>query len=65
MPRVPPLDAYVARPAGAGHSFLDHHELGLIEPVVRAAGVRFHEPSDQDAWTRILRVFDEQLRPTG
>ena len=47
---------------GAGHSFMNHHSLGLIGPVVRVAGVRYHEPSATDAWRRILGFFDAHLR---
>jgi carboxymethylenebutenolidase len=47
---------------GAGHSFMNHHSLGLIGPVARVAGIRFHEPSAADAWERILRFFDAKLR---
>ena len=47
----------------AGHSFLNRHELGPAGAVLRVAGVGFHEPSAEDAWGRILRMFDRTLRP--
>lgn len=45
----------------AGHSFMNHHSLGLIGPVVRVTGVRFHGPSADDAWRRILAAFSRHL----
>jgi carboxymethylenebutenolidase len=46
----------------AGHSFLNRHPFGLIgTAALRAGGVGFHGPSAEDAWARILAVFDEHL----
>ena len=42
----------------AGHSFLNRHNLGPLAVVKRLAGFSSHEPSAEDAWTRILRFFD-------
>jgi len=47
----------------AGHSFLNRPAVGPLGPVMRVtAGVGFHGPSAEHAWTRILRFFDEHLR---
>lgn len=46
----------------AGHSFLNRHNLGPFTVLEKIAGVGFHEPSAEDAWTRILRFFDTHLR---
>jgi carboxymethylenebutenolidase len=46
----------------AGHSFLNRPDVGPLGPVLRVAGIGFHEPSAQDAWGRILRFFDAHLR---
>jgi len=46
----------------AGHSFLNRHGLGPLALVERIAGFSYHEPSAEDAWARILRMFDTHLR---
>jgi carboxymethylenebutenolidase len=46
----------------AGHSFLNHHQLGPFGLLERVAGFAHHEPSAQDAWRRILAFFDRHLR---
>ena len=46
----------------AGHSFLNRHNLGPVAVLARVAGVGYHGPSAEDAWTRILRFFDTHLR---
>lgn len=45
----------------AGHSFMNRDNLGPLGPVLRVAGLGYHHPSAEDAWTRILRFFDEHL----
>jgi carboxymethylenebutenolidase len=45
----------------AGHSFMNRHDLGPAAPVLRVAGIGFHQPSAEDAWARILRFFDRHL----
>jgi carboxymethylenebutenolidase len=45
----------------AGHSFLDRINAGPLLPLLRVAGFGYHQASAQDAWTRILRFFDEHL----
>jgi carboxymethylenebutenolidase len=47
---------------GAGHSFLNTHPFGPGGALLRVAGVGYHGPSAEDAWQRILRFFDAQLR---
>lgn len=50
---------------GAGHSFLNRHNLGPFKVVERVAGIGLHEPSAEDAWRRILRFFDTHLAHPG
>jgi carboxymethylenebutenolidase len=45
----------------AGHSFLNRHGLGPLGILERVGGLSYHEPSAEDAWTRILRFFDRHL----
>jgi carboxymethylenebutenolidase len=45
----------------AGHSFMNRHGAGPLGPVLRVAGIAFHQPSSEDAWRRILRFFDQHL----
>lgn len=47
---------------GAGHSFLNRHDLGPFSVLERVAGLHFDHPSAEDAWGRILRFFDTHLR---
>jgi carboxymethylenebutenolidase len=46
----------------AGHAFMGRINAGPVNPVMRVAGVGFHQPSAEDAWGRILRFFDQHLR---
>ncbi|MCU1693120.1 MAG: Carboxymethylenebutenolidase [Frankiales bacterium] len=46
----------------AGHSFLNRHGLGPFAVLERIAGFGYHEPSAEDAWSRVLRFFDLHLR---
>ena len=46
----------------AGHSFLNRHGLGPLAVLERVAGFSYHEPSAEDAWARILRTFERNLR---
>jgi carboxymethylenebutenolidase len=48
--------------AGAGHSFLNRHDLGPGGALLRVAGVGYHQPSAEDAWGRILRFFSVHLQ---
>ena len=48
--------------AEAGHSFLNRHNAGPFSVLERIAGLSYHEPSAQDAWSRILVFFDRHLR---
>ena len=45
-----------------GHSFMNRHNAGPLNPVLRVVGIGYHQPSAEDAWGRILRFFDEHLR---
>jgi len=46
----------------AGHSVLNRHGLGPLAVVERIAGFSYHEPSAEDAWARILQMFQRHLR---
>lgn len=46
----------------AGHSFLNRHNVGPVDVLLRIGGLGFHEPSAEDAWGRILRFFAAHLR---
>lgn len=46
----------------AGHGFLNRHNGGPLNMVMRLAGFGYHHPSAEDAWGRILRFFDTHLR---
>jgi carboxymethylenebutenolidase len=46
----------------AGHSFLDRFNVGPFTPLLRVAGLGYHQPSAEDAWRRILRFFAEHLQ---
>jgi carboxymethylenebutenolidase len=46
---------------GAGHSFINRHNAGPLNPVLRVAGIGYHSASAEDAWDRILRWFDRYL----
>ena len=48
--------------ADAGHSFLNRHGLGPFRFLERVGGFSYHQPSAEDAWSRILRFFDRHLR---
>ena len=46
---------------GVGHSFLNRHNAGPFSVLERIAGLHFDEEVSEDAWNRILRLFDEHL----
>ena len=46
----------------AGHAFMGRVNGGPLNPVLRVAGIGYHQPSAEDAWGRILRFFEEHLR---
>jgi carboxymethylenebutenolidase len=46
----------------AGHSFMNRLNVGPLSVLMKVAGLGYHGPSSEDAWTRILRFFDEHLR---
>ena len=45
----------------AGHGFMGRMNAGPLNPVLRVAGIRYHQPSAEDAWGRVLRWFDRHL----
>jgi carboxymethylenebutenolidase len=45
----------------AGHSFMDPFNTGPLTPLLKVAGLGYHQPSAEDAWARILRFFGEHL----
>ena len=49
--------------ADAGHSFMNRHNAGPFSVLERIAGLSYHQPSAEDAWSRVLRFFDRHLRP--
>ncbi|MFN2539754.1 MAG: dienelactone hydrolase family protein [Mycobacteriales bacterium] len=46
---------------GVGHSFLNRHNAGPLSVLEKVSGLHYDGDVAQDAWDRILRVFDEQL----
>jgi carboxymethylenebutenolidase len=56
------IDHDVKEYPGAGHSFLNRHNVGPLEPLMRIAGVGYHQPSAEDAWRRILAFFAAHLQ---
>jgi carboxymethylenebutenolidase len=46
----------------AGHSFMNRHNVGPFTVLEKVGGLAYHEPSAEDAWSRILRFFDQHLR---
>jgi carboxymethylenebutenolidase len=49
---------------GAGHSFLDRHNIGPLAVLMRVGGMGYDHSSAEDAWGRILRFFDAHLTAT-
>jgi carboxymethylenebutenolidase len=51
---------------GATHGFLNDHDPAdipaLAKPLLKLTGMRYHDPSAQDARRRILEFFDAHLR---
>jgi carboxymethylenebutenolidase len=46
----------------AGHSFMDRYDTRPFTPLVKVAGLGYHHPSAEHAWTRILRFFSDYLQ---
>jgi carboxymethylenebutenolidase len=46
----------------AGHSFLNDHDSTLFAMMGKVIGGSYHEPSAQDARTRIIAFFGEHLK---
>jgi carboxymethylenebutenolidase len=60
------VDHDVKEYPGAGHSFLNHVNVGPVpDQLVHLLGFDYHGPSAQDAWTRILAFFDSHIRDGG
>ncbi len=50
----------------AGHSFLNRFDMGApVGLLFWVVGFRYHHPSAEDAWRRILTFFDQHLRGAG
>ncbi len=47
---------------GVGHSFLNRFNTGPFSPVVKVLGFNYDHAAAEDAWGRILRLFDRQLK---
>lgn len=48
----------------AGHGFANHYRPAPLAAVARIAGMGYHEPSDSDAWRRVMAFFEEHLQPS-
>ncbi|MCG3749709.1 dienelactone hydrolase family protein [Amycolatopsis sp. Poz14] len=46
----------------AGHGFANHYRPAPLAAVARVAGMGYHEPSDSDAWRRVMAFFGEHLK---
>jgi carboxymethylenebutenolidase len=42
---------------GAGHSFLNHLQVGPLTPLIPVLGLGYNDASAEDAWWRILAFF--------
>ena len=47
---------------GVGHSFLNRFNVGPLTPLLRVSGFGYDHDVAEDAWTRILRFFNDHLR---
>ena len=47
----------------AGHGFLNRHNTGPLNVIMRISGMAYHHPTAEDAWGRIFRFFEAHLRP--
>jgi len=47
---------------GVGHSFMNRHNTGPFAPLEKLVGLGHDGPAAEDAWSRILRFFEEHLR---
>ncbi|MGW4394371.1 dienelactone hydrolase family protein [Amycolatopsis nivea] len=48
----------------AGHGFANHYRPAPLTALARIAGMGYHEPSDSDAWRRVMAFFEEHLQPS-
>jgi carboxymethylenebutenolidase len=49
----------------AGHGFLNRHNTGPLNAIMRVSGMAYHHATAEDAWGRIFRFFEMHLRPEG
>jgi carboxymethylenebutenolidase len=59
------VEADVKEYPDAGHSFLNRFNVGPFAPLVKVAGMSYHQPSAEDAWRRIFGFFETHLRETN
>jgi carboxymethylenebutenolidase len=57
------IDHDVKEYPNAGHGFLNRHNTGPLNTVMRVSGMAYHHPTAEDAWRRIFRFFETHLRP--
>jgi carboxymethylenebutenolidase len=56
------IDHDVKEYPNAGHGFLNRHNTGPLNTVMRVSGMAYHHPTAEDAWGRIFRFFETHLR---
>ena len=59
------IDHDVKEYADADHGFLNRHNTGPVNTIMRVSGMAYHQPTAEDAWRRIFRFFDTHLRVSG
>jgi carboxymethylenebutenolidase len=50
---------------GVGHSFLNRHSMGVLNPLIRVVGFNYDRSTSEDAWRRVLTFFAEHLEPAA
>ncbi|MET9261893.1 dienelactone hydrolase family protein [Amycolatopsis sp. NPDC004079] len=48
----------------AGHGFANHYRPAPLAALAKVTGMGYHEPSDSDAWRRVMAFFEEHLQPS-
>jgi carboxymethylenebutenolidase len=56
------IDHDVKEYPDAGHGFLNRHNTGPLNTIMRVSGMAYHHPTAEDAWGRIFRFFETHLR---
>ena len=56
------IDHDVKEYPDAGHGFLNRHNTGPVNTIMRVSGMAYHQPTAEDAWRRIFRFFETHLR---